>query len=257
LADTDQPNTPRVVVINEAMAKLCWPNADPIGKRFRMWWAEGPWAEVVGVVPTGKYNMVGESPRPYFFTSWKQDYAMPTTFLVRAKTDSAAVTSAVRDVLHHLDGNLPVYNVRTMDAHLRDSLFAFMPMRMGATMAGTQGAIALVLAIIGLYSVVSYGVHKRVQEIGIRMALGASEKSVTKLVVRDGIRLTTTGLIMGGIFAVLIGLALSKILFGLPAFDVLAFGGVTSLLLLTTALACWWPARRAARVNPNEALRFE
>lgn len=257
IQSTDEANAPKVVVVNETLAAVCWPGENPIGRTFRLWWSEGPRFEVVGVTRTGKYTMLGEAPSAYAYFPLAQQYGAPASFLVRAKTSPSAVLPALREVLRSLDPNLPVFNVKSMEEHLASSVFGFMPMRMGATMTTVQGVIALLLAVLGIYGVVSYSVSRRTQEIGIRMALGSTQTGVTQLVVKEGLRLTIKGLAAGAFVALLIGAALSKIMYGLPIFDPLVFLGITSLLLLTTVVACWWPARRAARVNPIEALRTE
>jgi ABC-type antimicrobial peptide transport system permease subunit len=144
-----------------------------------------------------------------------------------------------------------------MDDLMDTSIFALLPIRMGASLAAVQGAIGLLLAVMGLYAVVSYGVSRRTREIGIRMALGAHPRAVLGLVIREGMRLTAIGLGLGLILAVGLGFALSKVLYGLGAVDPLVIVGVTLLLAATAALACWFPAHRATRVDPVIALRAE
>ena len=177
--------------------------------------------------------------------------------MVRAKGDPALLGNAVRAAARALDPNLPLYGVHTMDELMDQSLFGLLPMRMGAAMAGVQGAIGLLLAVMGLFAVVSYGVSRRTHEIGVRMALGANAADVVHLVVREGMRLTIIGLALGLVLALGLGVVLSKVLYGLGLFDPLVFLAVTALLLATTALACWLPAWRAARVDPIVALRAD
>ena len=156
-----------------------------------------------------------------------------------------------------MDGDLPVFNVRTMDAHVRDSVFGLMPIRMGAAMAGGQGLIGLFLAVLGLYAVVSSAVARRTREIGVRMALCADRKDVIRLVVRDGMRLTIIGIVVGLVGSFGLGLVLSRVLYGVRPVDAGVFAGVTALLLGVSALACYLPARRATRVDPLVALRAQ
>jgi ABC-type antimicrobial peptide transport system permease subunit len=144
-----------------------------------------------------------------------------------------------------------------MDAHVRDSVFGLMPLRMGVSLAAGQGLIGLFLAVMGLYAVVSYSVTRRVREIGIRMALGAARTDVLRLVVREGLRLTLVGIVLGLLGSVGLGLVLSQVLYGVKPVDAGVFGGVTALLLAVSALACYMPARRATRVDPLVALRAE
>jgi putative ABC transport system permease protein len=177
--------------------------------------------------------------------------------MVRSRTDPANLAADLRAAVQSLDPHLPVYSVRTMDHLLENSFFARLPMRLGATLAAVQGAIGLLLAVLGLYAVVAYGVSRRTHEIGIRMALGANARDVTRLVVREGMRLAVIGTAVGLVLAAALGVVLSKVLYGLGALDPLAIVSGTLLLLATAALACYLPARRATRVNPIDALRTE
>ena len=256
LAETDTEKTPRVTVINRALADLCWPGKDAIGKRLRLW-PEGPLVEVVGVMETAKYWTISEPPQPFLYLPLRQDYSSPLTLIVRTRGDPVLLVHNVRAAVRALDPNLPLYGVQTMDELMNQSLFALLPMRMGAAMAGVQGAIGLLLAVMGLYSVVSYGVSRRTHEIGIRMALGADAMDVLRLVVGEGMRLTVAGLVLGLVLAAGLGLAMSKLLYGLGAIDPLVIASVTFLLAATAGLACWLPAKKATRVNPIEALRTE
>jgi len=257
LAATDDERAPHVAVINEAMAKAFWPGRDAIGQHFRRDSAAGPPIEVVGIVATGKYVMLTEAPTPYYYTPRAQAYDMPATLLVRARVDPHAITHSVREAIRALDSDLPVYNIVTLDEHMLSSAFALMPLRAGSVLAGVQGAVALLLAILGLYAVVSYGVTSRTREIGLRMALGATHHHMLRFVSREGLRLTVVGLIIGVGFAAALSFALSHVLFGARAIDPIAFPAVIILLLVTAALACWFPARRAIKVDPMTALRAE
>lgn len=257
LLPSDNEKAPHVAVINEAMAEAFWPGKDPIGQHFRRDWAGGPPIEVVGVVPTGKYMMLTEEPKPYYYTPLSQFYGMPGTLLVRGTGDSATLAASVRTVLRSLDPNLPIYSVSTMHEHMLSSAFALMPLRAGAWLAAIQGCIGLLLAIMGLYSVVAYDVTRRTREIGVRMALGATEDQVVRFISRDGLRLTLIGIGAGLLMSMLLALGLSRILWGIKAADPVAFPLVVGLLVATAAIACWIPARRATRVNPVEALRAE
>ncbi len=257
LRPSDNEKAPLVAVINEAMARAFWPGKDAIGQHFRRDWAGGPPIEVVGVTSTGKYMMLMEDPKPYYYMPLSQAYGMPGTLVVRARTDAEALTHSVRDAVRALDPDLPIYSVVTLDQHLATSWFALMPLRAGAIVAAAQGLIALLLAIMGLYAVVSYDVSSRTREIGVRIALGATESQVVRLVSRDGLRLTFIGMTAGFAMSVLLSLGLSRLLFGVKAFDPVAFPSILGLLFATAALACWLPARRATRVNPVEALRAE
>jgi predicted permease len=253
---TDDERSIRVAVVNETMARTLWPNDDAIGRRFRLG-SDGEWTEVVGIARDGRYLMLAEQPRPYFYLPLRQQYRSPATVVVRCALDPAAVAGPLQHLIAGMDPHLPVFNVRTMERHMRDSIFGLMPLRLGATMAGVLGLIGLFLAVMGLYAVVSYAVTRRTREIGVRMALGAGSGDVLRLVVRDGMRLTLAGMAIGLALSLAIGLILSRVLFGVAAVDLTVFGGITVVLAAVSAAACYVPARRATRVQPLVALRSE
>jgi predicted permease len=252
--DTDR--AARVAVINETMARKIWPGRDPLGRRFRLG-RDGDWIEVVGVAANGRYIMLAEQPRPYFYLPLAQRYRSPATIMVRCASDPAALGTSLQRLVNQMDPDLPVFNVGTMDSHVRGSLFGLMPMRIGAVMAGVQGLIGVLLSVMGLYAVVSYAVVRRTREIGVRMALGAERADVLRLVVREGMWLSIVGIGIGILMAAGVGLALSAVLYGLQPVDVPVLGGVVALLLGVSAAACYLPARRATRVDPLVALRCE
>ncbi len=252
----DDERSRRVAVVNQTMARQLWPGTDAVGQRFRLG-AAGEWNEVVGVARDGKYMMLAEPTRPYFYLPIEQNYRSPVTLLVRSASSPTALVAPVQRALSELDPDLPVFNVRTMDTHMRDSVFAFMPLRVAVAMAATQGGVGLLLAVIGLYAVVSYTVTRRTREIGLRMALGAGRGDVLRLVVRDAMRLTVIGIALGLLMAFGLGAVLSRVLVGLPRVDLQVLTAVTALLLGVSALACYAPARKATRVDPMIALRAE
>jgi predicted permease len=243
-------------VVNETMARTFWSGGDALGRRFRFG-RDGVWMDVVGIAADGRYVMLGEGPRPYFYLPMAQAYRSPATLLVRCASDSAALARSIRRILTAMDPTLPVFNVRTMEQHIDDSAFGLMPLRAGASMAAVQGAIALFLAVMGLYAVVSFAVTRRTREIGVRMALGASHRDILRLVVKEGMRLTLRGLAAGCVLALGLGVVLSKVLYGLRPVDAGVIGGIALLLLGISVLACYLPARRATRVDPLVALRQE
>jgi predicted permease len=252
--DTEQ--APKVGIINQTLAERFWPGQSPIGKRFRFG-RSGDFVEVVGLARDGKYVLLGEQPRPYLYLPLDQQYRSPTTLHVRTAGDPLGLAPALRALLAELDPNLPIYNVRTMDEHLRQSAMAMMPLRMAATIAGVQGALALVLAMMGIYGVVSYVANQRTREIGLRIALGARRLDVLRLVIREGWHLTLIGMVIGLIIALLMAFGLSRLLYGLNPFNLPVFAGVLLLLSAVALLASYLPARRAARADPMNALRCE
>ncbi|MBK8477023.1 MAG: ABC transporter permease [Opitutaceae bacterium] len=256
LADSDTATTAPVAVINAALAERCWPGRDALGRRFRPW-KDGPLIEVVGIVATTKSMMLSEAPRPFYYTPLGQKFDGSANLLVRAKGDPAALANSLRTSLGELDPHLPIYGVRTMEELMANSIFAFMPLRMGAVLAAVQGVIGLGLAVLGLYAVVSFGVTQRARELGIRMALGATGGTLVREVVRSGMKLALKGAATGLVFSVVLGFALSKVLFGMQPVDPLTLVGGTVLLLAVATFACWLPARRATRIDPAIVLRTE
>jgi predicted permease len=252
----DTKNAPKVAIINQTLAERFWPGQTPIGKRFRFG-RGGEFVEVVGLARDGKYVLLGEQPRPYLYLALDQEYRSPATLHVRAAGDPMALVPAIRRVLATLDPDLPVYNIRTMDEHLRQSAMAMMPLRMAAVLAGVQGALGLLLAMMGIYGVVSYVAHLRTREIGLRVALGARRIDVLRLVIREGWHLTLIGLGAGSMIALVMAMGLSRLLYGLNPFNLPVFGVVLVLLASVALVACFLPARRAARVDPMVALRCE
>lgn len=256
LTDRDLENTPKVAIVNELLAQRYWPGQNPLGKRFHFG-RQGDLVEVVGVTRTGKYIMLGEEPRPYFYVPLKQHYSNPVTLHLYTAGDPAAIIPTLRQVLRELDPHLPIYNVRTMEAHLRDSAFGLMPLRMGAALAGVQGLLGLALAVMGVYGLVAYVVSQRTREVGIRMALGAQTLDVVRLVVHDGLMLTCVGIALGGVAAVGLKLIVSKVLYGLAPASEPVFIAAILLIGGVALLACYIPARRAVNVDPLAALRYE
>jgi predicted permease len=257
LAESDNATAKNVAVINDTMAKAFWPGRDPIGQHFRLDWNGAPEIEVVGVTGTGKYVMLTEEPRAYFYLPQSQRFSGTVSLIVRSKQDPAGLASSLRQVIRDLDPELPIGSLVTAEDHLNTSIFALMPLRSGAKIAAAQGVLALALAIMGLYAVVSYSVTSRTREIGVRMALGATESNVLKLVSREGLRLTVIGVGLGLLLAAATAAGLSRMIFGVHALDVVAYSTVVFLLVGIAGVACWLPARRATKVDPMVALRSE
>jgi macrolide transport system ATP-binding/permease protein len=256
--ERDNKDAPRVAIINETFARRFWPGANPVrdavGKRFSFSGASGPWVQVVGVSRDGKYWSLGEDPQPFAYSPLAQDFDSMTTLVVRTNREPTSTIAAVRGVVQQLDPNLPVFDVHTLTEHMNISLF---PMRVGAAIVSGFGALALLLAAIGIYGVMAYSVTQRTREVGIRMSLGARPGDVLRLVMGQGLRLAFIGLAIGIVGAWLLTRYMSSVLYGVSARDPLTFIGIPFLLSLVVVLACFFPARRAARVDPMVALRHE
>ena len=219
---TDDERSRRVAVVNQAMARKLWPSEDPIGRRFRFG-RNGPWIEVVGVASDGKYVMLAEEPRAYFYLPLSQEYRSPMTLMVRSASEPAALVQPLQRLLGEMDSHLPVFNVRTMDEHVRSTCLGSCRCASRAGMAAVQGVIGLLLALMGLYAVVSYGVSQRIREIGVRMALGAAPGTFCGWwCARD--QLSLVGIAIGLLIAFGVGLALSRVLYGLAPVDIARAG---------------------------------
>ena len=252
--DTDRDGAPYVVVVNEAFARRFWPGSDALGRRVRLAGSDGPRpAEVVGIVPDGKYRSLTEEPLPYMYYPYLQWPAASMMLQVRTAIDPAAITDPLRERVRALAPTIPVPEVTTLRSHVG---IATMPQRVAALALAVLGALALGIAAIGLYGVVSYVVVQRTHEIGIRTALGAAAADVARMVVMQGMRLALIGVAIGAVLALVLARLLSTLLFVSPA-DPLAIAGTAVLLTIVAAVASWLPARRAARVDPLTALRSE
>jgi macrolide transport system ATP-binding/permease protein len=252
--EADRKGAPGIVVLNETLATMLWPGEDALGKRVSLEGPKGPFLEVVGVARDSKYRSLGEPPRPYVYHPVLQSYDPKMTLVVRTKGEPQSVAGAVREQIRALDSNLAVANVKTLRDQLDLSLF---PSRVAAWTLGGFGVLALLLAAIGLYGVVSYSVAQRSREIGVRMALGAREKDVLRLVLGEGLFVIGIGLVLGLMLAFAATRLIAGFLYGVGATDALTFAGVPLLLGFVALVASYIPARRATKVDPLVALRYE
>jgi predicted permease len=249
----DVAQSPPVAIVNEAFARRFFPGENPIGKRFSFTGtAAGNWIEIVSIAQNGKYSSLAAINEPFVYLPLAQNYESKVTLIARSAGDPHLLLATIRKEIHRLDENLTPYDARTMLEHMELPLA---PARVAATALGAFGALALLLAAIGIFGVMSNAVTQRTREIGIRIALGADSKEIIRLIVGQGALLVGIGIAIGLGGAVLGTRLLAKLLFGVSALDPLTFTGVTALLTATAFLACYLPARRATKVDPMVALR--
>jgi len=251
--ESDDPNGAMVAVVNKAAADQFWPGQDPIGKHLHFF-GESWDIAVVGEVNTVKYATLGESPQAIVYLPLKQHYSPGVTIYIRTKGDPNHALSTVRSAVQSVAPNVPIVRLQTVEDVLVQSLTA---PRLGAQLLGTFGLLALVLAAIGTYGVMSYSVTQRQQEIGVRMALGAQRSDVLRLILSNGLAMVIAGVVVGLILASLLSRTMSNLLFGIGLFDAPSFLLTAALLILVAMAACSIPARAAMSVNPIVALRYE
>ncbi|HXN53629.1 MAG TPA: ABC transporter permease [Candidatus Acidoferrum sp.] len=254
-AHTDTATSPRVAIVNEEFAKKIFPGQDPIGKVFQSE-KNGPAIQVVGLTRTGKYLFLYEPALPYVYFPMTQNYHSSAVLFVYSEGDPLQVVEPVREEVRALDPTLPLYDVTTMEAHVRYGK-PLLPARLGAMLVGAFGLLGLALASVGVYGVISYSVSQRTQELGIRAALGARPGNVISMVLRQGISLSLIGIGIGLVLAFLLLRAMRSVLYGVGSTDIPTLATVSVLLLLVAFVATYIPALRATRVDPVIALRHE
>ena len=249
--EADQQNQADVMVINEAMARKFWPGAEPIGQRM-ITMDEQRSREIIGIVGDIKsFGLDTEAP-PEMYTPYGAWWYM--NVVVRSTVSPASLLASVRDQVATLDKGVAVYNVTTMDDLMSRSVA---PRRLNLFLLGTFAAVALALAVVGIYGVLAFGVSRRQHEIGIRMALGALPWQILNLIIWQGMRLVIIGTLIGSIAAIALTRFMSALLFGINSTDPFTFACVALLLAIVALAACYIPARRAMRVDPMVALRYE
>ena len=254
--DADSETSQLVAIVNETMAKHFWPGENPIGKQFSVTSDAGPFIEIVGVARDGKYVTPAEDPQPYFYLPLAQSFTPQRILQIRSALRPESLAPEVQQEILALDANAPVEEIQTMKESL-SGVLGFFIYRLGASLAAAMGLLGLLLAVVGVYGVVSYAAAQRTQELGIRMALGASPRQILGLLLRQGARLVAAGLVFGLAGAWALTRAMSHMLVGVNPSDPLTYISVAALLSGITLLACWIPARRAMRVDPMIALRYE
>ena len=261
--EDDRQGSQAVAIIDENLAREYWPNEDPLGKRLQHN-SSDPWATVVGVVGNIRFTtLAGEeqsssismssSKGAYYFPVYQSN--APFGFLLaKSNGSSASAESAIRAAVHSVDANLPVSNMSSMDTRIAESLG---PQRFAANLLAVFAGLAILLAAVGLYGLISYSVAQRTNEIGIRMALGAGRSDVLRMILLQGTRLAAAGTVAGIIVGLVLTRAMRSLLYGVSAADPVSFLGAAILLTLVALVACYIPARRAMRVDPMVALRYE
>jgi predicted permease len=251
----DDANGRKVAIVNEQFAKHYWPNQDPIGKRLRTVDQRGEPVEVVGLAKMSKYIFIAEPPTEFVYFPYRQKTPMQIAIVAHAAGEPGSLAAPLREVVHHLDANMPIFNVRTMEALYRMRAISVFNVIIGTV--GSLGLMGLGLAIVGLYGLVAYAVSRRTREIGIRMAIGANQRDVLQLVLRQGVLLAGIGLVVGLVASVGAGSMLNAAFGGDNERDFGALLLVIPIVASVTALAAYIPARRAARISPTQALRQE
>jgi predicted permease len=254
---SDDADSPRVAIVNDTFASRYWPGMNAVGKRFRLIEGDSPWVEVIGVAAHHKYRALSEPATEFVYFPWAQNPSNDTTLLVETTADPAQTASPLRAAVRDIDRNMPVLSVRTMEDFFLASSVTFTTLIV--KIVGGMGSMGLVLAIVGLYGLVAYSVNRRTREIGIRVAVGANPSSVLRMVLRQGLLLSVSGVVVG-----LIGSAAIRGLLGaafpfddVSNLDVTTYLVVVPTLLAITLLAAYIPARKAARIDPLMALRQE
>jgi predicted permease len=250
--EADRQGAPGVVIVNQTMAERFWPGQDPIGKRFHFF-GNDP-VEVVGVARNVKYNTLGEDPQPYVYEPLAQRYVTNVTLVVRSEKAPETVLPAIRRELRQMAPTMPLVNVATVPERLNNSLGL---MRTGASLLALFGILALGLASVGLYGVMSFSVTQRSREIGVRMALGAQQRDVLRLVLRQGLLVVGVGLLAGLVLAFGATRLVAGMLFGITPTDPMAFGVTSAILALVAFGATLVPALRAISISPILAIRYE
>ncbi len=251
---TDSPGSDPVIVVNETMARRFWPTDDALGKRLSLAGPTGPWVTVVGIARDTRYNSLGETTPPFMYLPITQSYQSSMVVQLRVTGSPNTVGDAVGRVVKTIDPQLPAVRPTTLDADMQLSL---LPARVGATLLGVFGALALLLATVGIYGVASFAVARRTREIGIRAALGAQRADLLRLVVGESMRRVAIGLAIGLAGALGLARVLASQLYGVGAVDPVTFTATPLILGAVALVASWVPARRAARVDPLMALRAD
>jgi predicted permease len=253
---TDNKRSRPVAIVNRHLADVLWPGRDPIGQRFKPVGPSGRWLEVVGVTNTGKYRFLFEDPQSYFYVPMAQEYSALRVLQLRTSIPPASLAPDVERTVGALEPNLPLYDVQSMTRALEGGPGFFL-VRVSAVGAAALGLLALALAVVGLYGVISCLTAQRTREIGVRMAVGASQHDIVRLILRDCVRLVTSGIAAGIAVTLACSGVFAKLLFGVSGHDPLTLVVIATVFGSVALIACAVPTWRAARVDPITALRSE
>ena len=251
----DDEGSRGVAIVNEEFARRYWPGENAMGKRLRLNGKDGVWADVVGIARTGKYLFIAEPPTPFVYLPFAQNPSLRMILLAESDGDPASLIEPLRSLVHSLDVDQPVFNVQSFSSFYEQRAVR-VPLRILQTVAA-MGVMGIALALVGIYALVSYSVARRTRDIGVRMAIGADRLSVLKMVLGQGLVLSTLGITIGGLISIGVARLLAAGLTGLGAPNPATFVVAPVAVLFATLVACYVPARRASLVDPIAALRYE
>jgi predicted permease len=252
----DREQAPPVAIINEYMAQRYWPKEDAIGKRFSVKGPSGSFVQIVGIAKQGKYNGLGEDPIAFFYLSQEQYPQLVRTLQLRTAGAPELMIPEIDRLIHSMAPGLPLVGVETMAQSMEgvNGMFGF---RMGTRFAAALGLLGLVVAMVGVYGVISYTAAQRTHEIGVRMAMGADRRDILKMVLRQGVILVGIGVVVGLALTLVLARGIAGLLVGVSPSDPLTFAGMTVFLGAVGLLASYIPARRAMNLEPLRALKYE
>jgi predicted permease len=246
---SDDENAPLVAIVNRTMVERYWHGEDPLGRRLQV---KGHWARVVGVVADSKYESIGETPKPFFYVPLRQEFVRDPDLNIRTTQSLQSTLAAVLRQVHALDPNLALYEMLTLQEQVNRATSSQV---VAVTLVSTLGGLALLLASVGLYGVMSYAVAQSKRELGLRMALGADSNNLLRLVISRGLRLTAGGLLFGAAAALALTRLLGQLLYHVSPHDPLVFASAFAVMIATAISACLLPAWRASRTDPARVLR--
>jgi predicted permease len=254
--DSDDQSSPRVAIINATMASTFWPHEEPLGKFFRAGNETAPPIQIVGIAGNGRYLSLNEPPQPFFYLPLAQDFVSRRTLQIRTSGAPDSFIAPVKEEIDQLAPGLASSDVETMTQSLEGAL-GFFAFRVTAICASALGLVGLILAMVGVYGIVSFATNQRTREIGIRIAVGATSKDILQMIWKQGARLIVLGLACGVFAAWGLTRTMTHMLVGIRFSDPVTYISVATLLLMIALVACYIPARRAMRVDPMMALRHE